>query len=379
MLGGKREIIAFPLCEQPLGGAGERGGLDRRAQRPHQLLVVVQVVQRVQARAEDLVRFLQVVEIGAREMAAGVAGALRVERARVVAMARIADLEIAVAGEEPAVTRVARRQHAVEEVDARRDRLDQIFRRAHAHQVARPLFGQPRAGENAPAVLLRFADREAADGVAVEADVDQALDRRRAQLRMDAALDDAEQRVRAIPCAFRPCGPAHRQFHRLPRFRLGRRIRRAFVEHHGDVGSEHLLDAHRLLGREEQAIAVERRGELHAFLGDLAQRAEAEDLEAARVGEDRPVPAHEAVQAAVPCDDFEPRAQPQMKSVAEHDLRPSGTQFLGRHGLHRAIGADGHERRGVDASMRELEHAAARAVSAMRDAELHRSISMASP
>ena len=39
--------------------------------------------------------------------------------------------------------------------------------------------------------------------------------------------------------------------------------------------------------------------ELHALLADLAQRAEAEHLEAARVGEDRPVPAHEAVQAAV--------------------------------------------------------------------------------
>jgi hypothetical protein len=41
------------------------------------------------------------------------------------------------------------------------------------------------------------------------------------------------------------------------------------------------------------------RGELDAFLGDLAQRAQAEHLEAAGIGEDRSVPAHEAVQAAV--------------------------------------------------------------------------------
>ena len=33
-------------------------------------------------------------------------------------------------------------------------------------------------------------------------------------------------------------------------------------------------------------------------VGDLADLGEAEDLEAAGVGEDRPVPAHEAVQAA---------------------------------------------------------------------------------
>ena len=60
----------------------------------------------------------------------------------------------------------------------------------------------------------------------------------------------------------------------------------AFVEHHGDIRIQHLLDAHRLFRREEQAIPVHRGGEMHAFFGDLAQRLEAEDLKAARVGED---------------------------------------------------------------------------------------------
>ena len=40
---------------------------------------------------------------------------------------------------------VARRQHAVEHVDAAGDALDQVDRRAVAHQVARPIGRQQRA------------------------------------------------------------------------------------------------------------------------------------------------------------------------------------------------------------------------------------------
>src|SRR5205809_1708468 len=52
---------------------------------------------------------------------------------------------------------------------------------------------------------------------------------------------------------------------------------------HRDVGVERTLDAHRFFRRQEEAIAVDRRGEVHALLGEAAQRAEAEHLEAARI------------------------------------------------------------------------------------------------
>ena len=118
---------------------------------------------------------------------------------------------------------------------------------------------------------------------------------------------------------------------------------------------------------------------MHSFLGDLAQRTEAEDLEAARVGEDRAVPAHEAMQAAVLLDHLEPGTQPEMERIAEHDLRADGSQLMRRHRLDRAVSAHRHECRRVDASMRELEHAASRGAVAVGDGELHRSMSMASP
>src|SRR5258708_21491323 len=68
----------------------------------HKRLVVVQVVQGIEPLAEDLVHLLQVVQVAAREMGAGVAGAGAVQRPRVVAVARCAGLEVAVAAEEPA-------------------------------------------------------------------------------------------------------------------------------------------------------------------------------------------------------------------------------------------------------------------------------------
>src|SRR5215218_8608743 len=59
--------------------------------------VVVEIVDRVEARAQDLVHFLQMMEIGAGEVRAGVAIARLVERAGVAAMFRVAYPHVAMA------------------------------------------------------------------------------------------------------------------------------------------------------------------------------------------------------------------------------------------------------------------------------------------
>src|SRR5512134_1996156 len=107
-----------------------------------------------------------------------------------------------------------------------------------------------------------------------------------------------------------------------------RRIGRALVEHHRDVGVEDALDAHRLLGREKQGIPVYRGLEPDALLADPPERPETEYLEAAGIREYRAVPAHEAVQSAVRGDHFESRPQPQVEGVAENDLRAQRLQLL---------------------------------------------------
>ncbi len=73
--------------------------------------------------------------------------------------------------------------------------------------------------------------------------------------------------------------------------------------------------------REAQAGAVEVAAEGDAVVVDRAQRGEAEDLEAAAVGEQRPRPADEPVQAAEAGDRLDAGPHRQVVEVAQQDLR----------------------------------------------------------
>ena len=110
---------------------------------------------------------------------------------------RILDLDVAIAGKNPAVTRIAGRHHAIEHVDAGFDRENQVFRRADAHQVARLVRRQAvrRVRHDALHFFLGLADADAADGVAGQVERDQrgrdvvAVKNVRVY-RFDTALDD---------------------------------------------------------------------------------------------------------------------------------------------------------------------------------------------
>src|SRR5689334_8855596 len=276
------------------GEIGQPACFNRAAQTVHQLLVVVEVVQRVQPCAEDLIHALEMVQVGAREVAAGVARAFLVERFDLVAVTRVPQLDDAVAGIDPAIARVPGRQHAVEHVDARRHRHYQVVRRADSHEIARTVRRQLRRGvlKYPRHLALGLAHRQPADRVAVETDLSQAGERFVAQRLVHAALYNSEQRVAiAFMRTLRALGPAQRELHRITRLFEISRIWRALVEHHDDVGIKHPLDAHGLLGREKARITIDRRLEAHPLFRDLPQLAEAVYLVAARVGQDRAVPA----------------------------------------------------------------------------------------
>ena len=79
-------------------------------------------------------------------------------------------------------------------------------------------------------------------------------------------------------------------------------------------------------------IAVQVRAEQHAFFGDLAQRVETENLESARIGEDRPGPVHELVQAAELADGLVAGPEEQMIGIAQDDLGVQIVQQIARAG-----------------------------------------------
>ena len=91
--------------------------------------------------------------------------------------------------------------------------------------------------------------------------------------------------------------------------------------------------------------AIEVRAEADAFVGDLAQLAEGEDLEAAGVGEHGARPADEFVQAAHAADGFVAGAQIEVIGVAENDFGAERFEHVLRDGFDRALRADGHEDR----------------------------------
>src|SRR5262245_25552695 len=84
---------------------------------PQSVKVKVQVMQRVKGRRVDFTRLEQMAQIGPRTGAAGVAGAGRIERAIVLRVLCILDVDAAGAGEQLAVPGVAGRQDAIKEVD----------------------------------------------------------------------------------------------------------------------------------------------------------------------------------------------------------------------------------------------------------------------
>ena len=81
------------------------------------------------------------------------------------------------------------------------------------------------------------------------------------------------------------------------------------------------------------AAAVQMRAEADALVGHLAQRAQAEDLKAAGVGEHGPRPTDEVVQSAHAPDGLVAGPQVEVIGVAEDDLRAERFEHVLRRRL----------------------------------------------
>src|SRR6266481_2905276 len=111
----------------------------------------------VQVRAQYFAALVQMPQIAAAVVAAGVAGASLLDRARILLMSRVADIDDAGTREQMGIARMARRHDTVEDVDAAPHRLDDVLRPPHAHQIAR--LAQRHVGQQLieHAVTLRLA------------------------------------------------------------------------------------------------------------------------------------------------------------------------------------------------------------------------------
>ena len=102
------------------------------------------------------------------------------------------------------------------------------------------------------------------------------------------------------------------------------------------------------------------RAERHTLLCDLAQIAEAEDLEPAAVRQDRAVPVHELVQAAGLADEIHARPQEEVVRVRQDDACAEIAQLVRRDALDGCLRADRHEDWCRETAVRRMDDARAR-------------------
>ncbi len=110
-------------------------------------------------------------------------------------------------------------------------------------------------------------------------------------------------------------------------------------------------------GVKSMQCPVEVGAEGHAVLVDPAQVAQADHLEATRIGEDGSIPLHELMQTTEALDAFVSGAEREMVGVREDDARPDLSQVVGVEGLDGGVRADGHEDGRLDHTVGRLQAA----------------------
>ena len=205
---------------------------------------------------------------------------------------------------------------------------------------------------------LGLAYGEAADAIAGKVHLRQLLHTHFAQIGEHAPLHNAEEGLVltgvGLLAALSPATGAQRGA--LGIFVI-RRIGNAFVKGHGDICAQGLLHMGGDFGREELLAAINVGAEHYALLRDFAHGAQAEDLEAAAIGEHALFVVHEFVQTASLLHQLVAGAQEQMIGVGQDHLTAHVIQLFGREGFDGGLRAHGHEHRGFKGAVGRVQAA----------------------
>ena len=241
-----------------------------------------------------------------------------------------------------AVACITAGHHAVKQIHAAGNCLNDIAGGANAHQVADLILGH--VGLHLTDHFIHhfggLAHSQTADGVTVQIEVCDLLHVLHTQIRKGTALIDAKQQLIGIHgnalvlqaghfnlTAFQPTG---RSFAAGLGIIVLCGVLYAFIKGHGDGRTKVCLDLHALFRSHKDAVAVQMGGKGHALFGDLAQLCQTEYLKSTAVGQNGAVPAGKFVQTAHIGYQLVAGAQMQVVGVAQHDLCANVFQVLSR-------------------------------------------------
>ena len=318
----RRSVAVARIQHIALGTVELEPGIrkDVLAHGAHQLHIEVHVVQPQELPSLRLTHAMQMEQIGNRVGGARRASARGVDRALQGPVSGPPQVAAPDAGKGNALLRQRRRQDAVEHVDATMHGLEQISRRADAHQIARTILRQ-QFGDDGGAVLALacpLAHGQAADRETIERHLRDRPCALRAQIRIACPLHDAEQGLRRIAARIQAAlGPAVRQMHGLLGDTALNGRRHALIENHHDVAADGSLRGNAALGAQAHRRLIDITLELGAFLGDGAASGQREDLESAGIGQHRARPIHESMYAPELFEQLDSGPQHQMIGVRE--------------------------------------------------------------
>ena len=156
------------------------------------------IMQGNQFSGQDLMAIYQMPQIGPREVPAGIALTIFLNRLWIQPVTRVPEDHKTVACEGRPVPSVARRIHAIEHIGTSFHGFKEIRRRADSHQIARFIGRHPR--QNIRKRLEHFGlgltDAQAPERVSVKTDLKRPLKRFPPQIFESSSLNNAKERLR---------------------------------------------------------------------------------------------------------------------------------------------------------------------------------------
>ena len=207
---------------------------------------------------------------------------------------------------------------------------------------------------------LGLTHRKSADGDAGRIERGNKPGGSRPQVRINPALNDAEQGLIGPRFRFdRTFRPAMSPIHGNPAVHVIVGIG-TFIEGHDDIGAKVPLNGDGFLRREAMRRTINVTLEGDAVIVDLAGLREREDLKAAGIGEHGRRPLHELMQTAHITDEFIAGPQIEVVGIAQDERGLNVFEMLGREGFDRGLGTDRRKYRGRNITMRGMQNTCTR-------------------